>query len=58
MPKKMTKAQVKRRVKTISDSMYIMFNDKVKYGSDSHVQQSWKALAEAHGKWVSSWRRL
>jgi hypothetical protein len=59
MPKKkLTKAQVKRKIKTISNAMYDLFNDKVGHGADSNTPQSWKSLAEAHSKWVSSWRRL
>ena len=59
MPKKkLTKTQVKRKIKTISTAMYDLFNDKVGHGPDSNVPQSWKALAEAHTKWVGSHRRM
>jgi len=59
MPKKkLTKAQVKRKIKTISNAMYDLFNDKVGHGANSHTPQSWKSLAEAHSKWSGSWRRL
>jgi hypothetical protein len=41
MPKKkLTKAQVKRKVKTMHNAMYDIFFDKVGYGSDSFARIS------------------
>ena len=41
MPKKkLTKAQVKRKVKTMHNAMYDLFIDKVGYGSDSFAKIS------------------
>jgi len=38
--KKMTRAQVKRKVKTMTDAMYYIFLDKIGYGSDSFARIS------------------
>jgi len=46
MPKKkLTKAQVKRKVKIMHDAIYDLFIDKVGYGSDSFAKIS---LAKAN----------
>ena len=36
--KKLTKAQVKRKVKTMTDAMYYIFLDKIGYGTDSFAK--------------------
>ena len=38
--KKLTKAQVKRKVKTMHNAMYDLFIDKIGYGSDSFAKIS------------------
>jgi len=36
--KKLSKAQVKRKVKTMTDAMYYIFLDKIGYGTDSFAK--------------------
>ena len=38
--KKLTKAQVKRKLKTMNNAMYDLFLDKIGYGSDSFFKMS------------------
>ena len=47
MPKKkLTKAQVKRKLKTINNALYDLFLDKVAYRGDSGIAISVKKLDE------------
>ena len=51
MPKKkLTKAQVKRKLKTASNALYDLFLDKFAHGSQSHVSASPGKLMELHAK--------
>ena len=49
MPKKkLTKAQVNKKVKTIVNAIYDLFNDKLVYAGDSLVPMSVNKLLEVH----------
>ncbi len=58
MPKKkLTKAQVKRKIKTIDNTMASMIIDKVEQ-PDSHVSMSLPALLETGKKFRNALRRV
>jgi hypothetical protein len=57
MPKKkLTKAQVKRKIKTIWNSLYDLMIDKMGH-SNSHIPVSLKKLMEIHDS-VFRWTKL
>jgi len=55
--KKLTKAQVKRKLKTALNMMYDLMNDKFAY-PDSHVPISVTKLFELHKPLQNAWKRV
>jgi len=55
--KKLTKAQVKRKYKTICAAMYDLLSDKLGH-ADSHVGMSVNKLLEVHKACQAVWKRL
>ena len=58
MPKKkLTKAQVRRKLKSAATACYDLLIDKMGHGAKSHVPMSEKALMELNKKFVNAWNR-
>ena len=55
--KKLTKAQVRSKLKRAATVCYDLFIDKMGHGAKSHVPMSEKALMELNKKFVNAWNR-